>query len=627
MNNKYFVLALSAALMVAACNTEEDIALSNGSANNETSISQEAGVPVALSFKAGYSSDGVSKTALSGTKELLFSAGDQILVSNGSSQDYFVSDIESGTAATCNFTGELAKASSYKAVYPYSCYEPKLEGYCLPSMQYAVAGSFDPQAHIMTATSTSDDMSFSFVTANSFIKFVAPCNLSYVVLYANNGEYLSGAFGVSVDNKSISGGSEEGVMLQGPLEKDKVYYISVLPTVLSGGISFQMISDNSEGVYVVENSIELKANHVKKMKDLSSVVFAAQMESSELDSYLQGKTGTVNVKLTDYNESVIAAALKNNSGVMVNLSIGMVKTNAIGDEAFKGCSNLVSITLMPFCQRIGQEAFANCTNLKTVNFNAIINDIDYSAFEGCTQLEDLSIPSSVQNWGDYSFSNGHLTKIMTPFAIKTVDLASTQKCSMLKDIIILGNPMVTAEGVSLASDVKLWVNKDTYDAYHEKFSNMQALVACDNLETALSSQSVIYLADYKTGIGDVLRANSSARVTLILPDNVENLSIESLGASMCLSSVVIPGNVASIPQQAFSDCKNLESVTLEDGVEKIGNYAFEGCASLKLVKIQGTLSSMGSEVFGKCYSGLKVWVDEDTYGDYSEDYPQMISAY
>ena len=77
----------------------------------------------------------------------------------------------------------------------------------------------------------------------------------------------------------------------------------------------------------------------------------------------------------------------------------------IKDEAFKGCSNLKTVTLN-CVSSIGQRAFSDCSSLETVQINeeSLLQYVGMFAFENCTALRSLIIPDGCEVIDAYAFS-------------------------------------------------------------------------------------------------------------------------------------------------------------------------------------------------------------------------------
>ena len=78
--------------------------------------------------------------------------------------------------------------------------------------------------------------------------------------------------------------------------------------------------------------------------------------------------------------------------------------NSIGFAAFLGCSDLKSITIPSNTTQISDEVFRYCTSLTSIHFPDNITSIGSCAFEGCSSLSSVIIPESIMNIDDYAFN-------------------------------------------------------------------------------------------------------------------------------------------------------------------------------------------------------------------------------
>ena len=66
----------------------------------------------------------------------------------------------------------------------------------------------------------------------------------------------------------------------------------------------------------------------------------------------------------------------------------------IGCSAFEGCSSLEKITIGKSVAKIGNLAFRNCTSLKSIGLLHRLVKVDDDIFDGCTSLEAINVPAN-----------------------------------------------------------------------------------------------------------------------------------------------------------------------------------------------------------------------------------------
>ena len=76
---------------------------------------------------------------------------------------------------------------------------------------------------------------------------------------------------------------------------------------------------------------------------------------------------------------------------------------AIGNSAFAGCSNLVSVEFKEGIETIGNNAFENCTSLTTLSFPESLTAIGEKAFCGCSGLTTLFCSANIESYGNGAF--------------------------------------------------------------------------------------------------------------------------------------------------------------------------------------------------------------------------------
>ena len=275
---------------------------------------------------------------------------------------------------------------------------------------------------------------------------------------------------------------------------------------------------------------------------------------------------------------------------------------SIGDDAFRECSLLTSITIPNSVTSIEGSAFAFCSSLTSVQWNAkkcSDFDVDYSSpFYYCEQitsftfgdnvehipaylcygmskLTSITIPNSVTSIGDEAFRGcSSLTSISIPNSVTSIEYEAFRDCSFLTSVYI--------------SDIAAWCNIE----FGNYYSN--PLVYAENL----------YL-------------NNTKVTDLVIPEGVDSIKDYVFFDCSFLTSITIPNSVTSIGNHAFEYCSSLTSITLPNSVTSIGSCAFEGCSSLISVTIPNSVTSIGAGAFKVCSSLASITIPNSVteFGD------------
>lgn len=189
---------------------------------------------------------------------------------------------------------------------------------------------------------------------------------------------------------------------------------------------------------------------------------------------------------------IISSYTGNGGDVVIPSMIDGRVVYGIGADAFKGKTNIDSITMPRTLERIETSAFSGCTSLRSVTLNDGLQYIGVSAFASTTSLASIWFPSSLIEIGEKAFDNSGLTSLYVPETVRMMGEYAFQQCSRLRSVIFMGNmntlPRATFYNCSVLEDVYL----------HEGMVNIgrSAFNLCTSLEEIILPSSTKYIGQY-----------------------------------------------------------------------------------------------------------------------------------
>ena len=231
----------------------------------------------------------------------------------------------------------------------------------------------------------------------------------------------------------------------------------------------------------------------------------------------------------------------------------------IGDNAFMGCSNLVTITLPDGIRHFGKNPFKECVALKYINSS-------FASTDGLCLVFDNAIKSFAIGSGERHY--------IVPEGIVSIDEEAFSYCVSLRDIII-GNDVESVES--------------------------GAFYYCIALENVI-------LGDRVNMVGNNAFMGCSNLTNIILGSRISTIGESSFYYCSNLANVAFGRGGQSIGNSAFRGCSALKTVILPKGIKSIGSYVFMRCPSLSAI-VCGNRESLQSLAF-ELPSGCKVYSEE-----------------
>lgn len=316
---------------------------------------------------------------------------------------------------------------------------------------------------------------------------------------------------------------------------------------------------------------------------------------------------------------------------------------AIGNGAFKNCTNLTSVIIPSFVMRIEDRAFENCTRLTSVTFaggNALGSKLSVgeSVFVNCTGLSKVNFEenSNVVALGDGTFSGcSKITSIKLPATLQQVSARLFDGCSNLVNI------EVDEKSAYLSAEDNILYNKDkTRMIYYSVSKTDNVLVLPESLETIdanlfkdnVTIEKVIFGKNVKE-IGESAFENCANLMSIVFVDGGENdlvIGERAFASCSAFSNIYVassaedseddyvagtPANLRKIGAYAFTEAQFDGELILSEGLEEIGEGAFQSASFIMSVSFPSTLKTIGNDAFGRIRMLMSVSFATDENGN------------
>ena len=193
-----------------------------------------------------------------------------------------------------------------------------------------------------------------------------------------------------------------------------------------------------------------------------------------IDTDAKTATLTANVGEKYFGDIVVPEKVKASDGVEYPVT-------AFGDNAFKECRGLKSITIPSSVTSLGNHCFQSCSGLTNITIPSSVTSLGDWCFSGCVGLTSITIPSSVTYLGWDCFSS----------------------CPNLEKATFQGNLPQNTINCSLLSTCIFYVPKaylqDYKDALGSKYSYIYASKDSESGEEKPNEQCAVPTISYADG--------------------------------------------------------------------------------------------------------------------------------
>ncbi len=250
-------------------------------------------------------------------------------------------------------------------------------------------------------------------------------------------------------------------------------------------------------------------------------------------------------------------------------------------------------------------------DIEDYKFSERPTTIGAEAFKGYSQLKTISIPHSVTKIRESAFIRCYnLTSISTPGSITLIrsfifDIKNTlTSIDIIGDNAIYSNGLLCSKEGGLIIALPLIIKDHIVIPSYVTSIEESAFSGCKNLTS-------IIIPDTVASIGCSAFNGCYNLKSIAIPASVATIKKMTFSGCRSLARVVIPDSVTTIGEKAFNDCYKLNSIDIPNSVTLIGELAFYGCRSLTSITIPDSVTSIGMHAFLNCESLTSI----DTQGD------------
>ena len=398
------------------------------------------------------------------------------------------------------------------------------------------------------------------------------------------------------------------------------------PPVLSINQSFTNTQYANVKILVPRNALEAYQSDAKwsKFSNIIPLTYSFQENGIfyEIKNDNEVSVSYDNSTLNIYNGHVAIPESVTHDGIAYQVT-------SIGQDAFKGCTSLTSVSIPNTVTVIEGNAFHNCYGLTELNIPPSLNLIENEAFKNCSNLKEItfSADSTVLTINDGAFEGCDALLKITCLAYNPPILSfntgfTDEQFANVKIIVprtALETYQADANWSKFASILPLTYSFQENGIYYEIKNDNEVSVSYDSsipniynghvaIPESVTHDGITYQV---TSIGQDAFNGCNSLTSVSIPNTITTIGPSAFQGCTSLKSIRIPNSVISIEGKAFSTCSALASLDLGASVQYIGKNAFSDCYDLTQLYIPPSLNLIDCEAFKDCYYLKEITLDKD----------------
>lgn len=169
------------------------------------------------------------------------------------------------------------------------------------------------------------------------------------------------------------------------------------------------------GVELPDGVIQIDFEAFSGCTSLQSFVIPGSIEKINSGAF-DGCTGEL---VVNGNLTKVGSSFKNSK---FNKIIFTNAVDSIGNNVFRECTAISSITMPDNLTVIGDYAFMDCSQLVDISWSSNLKEIGTHAFYHCSSITALNLPENIEVIGGNAFNGCSLSEVYIPSSVTTLSL-------------------------------------------------------------------------------------------------------------------------------------------------------------------------------------------------------------